>query len=79
MFFKERAAAYERYQCATAFERKYVAGILCVCAAASGIISMFFKECAAASEKVLTTASEGYLKDVLLKENVQLLFRIMST
>ena len=31
MFFKERAAAYERYQCATAFERKCVAGILCVC------------------------------------------------
>ena len=48
---------------------------VCLCVAASGIISMFFKERAAASEKVLTTASEGYLKDLLRKENVQLLFR----
>ena len=30
------------------------------CMAASGNISMFFKECAVASEKILTTASEIY-------------------
>ena len=36
------------------------------CLAASGNISMFFKECATASEKIL-------------RKNVQLLLRIMST
>ena len=33
------------------------------CVAASGNISMFFKECAATSEKILTTASEKILKE----------------
>ena len=44
------------------------------CVAASGNISMFFKERATASEKILR-------KNVplLLKENVQLLLGIMST
>ena len=42
--------------------------------AASGNISMFFKERAAASEKILRKNVR-----LLLKENVQLLLRIMST
>ena len=29
IFFKERVAAYERYQCATSFERKCAADIFC--------------------------------------------------
>ena len=54
------------------------------CVAPSRNISMFFKERAAASEK--TTASEIYLKEKMyfrrisiLRENVQLLLKIMST
>ena len=45
--------------------------IFFVFVAASRNISMFFNERAAASEKILTTASE--------RKNVQLLLRIMST
>ena len=45
MFFKERAAAYERYQCATAFERKYVAGILCVCSCFWNHFNVFQRVC----------------------------------
>ena len=59
MFFKERAAASERYQWTTASERKCAADIF-LCVAASRNISMFFNERAAASEKILTTASEIY-------------------
>ena len=44
------------------------------CMAASGNISMFFKERATASEKILRKNVR-----LLLKENVQLLLRIMST
>ena len=44
------------------------------CVTASGNISMFFKERAAASEKILRKNVR-----LLLKENVQLLLRIMST
>ena len=57
--------------------------IFSVCVAASRNISIFFNERAAASEKILTTASEIYQKKnerLILKENLQLLFhRIMST
>ena len=73
MFFKERAAASERYQWTTASERKCVTDIFFVCVAASRNISMFFDERAAASEKIL--------KQLLLKsiKNVRPLLRIMST
>ena len=40
--------------------------IFFVCVAASRNISMFFNECATASKKILTTASEIYL----LKEKI---------
>ena len=57
--------------------------IFSVCVAASRNISIFFNERAAASEKILTTASEIYQKKnvrLILKENLQLLFhKIMST
>ena len=43
----------------TAFERKCAADYFCV-ATASRNISMFLNERAAASEKILTTASEIY-------------------
>ena len=58
------------------------------CVAASENISMFFNERAAASEKILTTASEIYWKKKcatasekisILRKNVQLLLRIMFT
>ena len=54
--------------CATASERKCAADIFYVedCVAASGNISMFFNERGAASEKIL-------------RKNMQLLLRIMST
>ena len=42
LFFKERAAASERYQWTTASERKCAADIF-LCVAASRNISMFFK------------------------------------
>ena len=60
MFLEERAAASERYQWTTAFERKCAADFffVCVYVAASRNISMIFDERAAASEKILTTASE---------------------
>ena len=71
MFIKERLAASERYQCATASERKCAAGIFFVCVAASGNISMFFKECAAASEIIV-------MKIIILKES-QLSWEIWAT
>ena len=71
MFIKERLAASERYQCATASERKCAADIFFVCVAASGNISMFFKERAAASEIIV-------MKIVVLKES-QLSWEIWAT
>ena len=59
IFFNERAAASERYQCATASEKKCAADIF-MFVAASKCISMIFNERAAASEKILTTASKSY-------------------
>ena len=70
MFIKERLAASERYQCATASERKCAADIF-LCVAASGNISMFFKERAAASEIIV-------MKIVILKES-QLSWEIWAT
>ena len=54
MFFKERAAASERYQCAPASERKCAADIFFIlsnCVAASENNLMFFKEHAAVCER----------------------------
>ena len=70
IFLKERAAASQR-KCATSSERKSAADILRVFVAASENISCFLR-----NVRLL-------LKDInvqlLLKDNVQLLFRIMST
>ena len=76
IFFNEHYAASERYQCATASERKCAADIFYVEANVWLFLKTFhvFNECVAASEKILTTASESYEKN-----NVQLLLRIMST
>ena len=57
MFFKERAAAFERYQCATASERKCAADIF-FCLWLLLETFFVFKERAATSEKILTTAFE---------------------
>ena len=59
IFFKEHAAASERYQWTTASERKCAADIF-LCVAASRNISLFFNERVAASKKILTTAFEIY-------------------
>ena len=56
-FLRNEWMLLERYQCATASERKCAADIF-LGVAASGNILMFFNECAAASKKILTTASE---------------------
>ena len=75
MFLKERAAASERYQCATAFERKCADDIF-LCVDASRNIEMFFNVHAAASKKILTIASEIHLS----KEKMCTCFlEIMST
>ena len=59
-FLKNVRLLLRGYQRTTASERKCAADILCVCVAASTNISMFFNERAAASKKILTTASEIY-------------------
>ena len=61
MFFKERAAAFERYQWTTVFKRKCGADIFFLYVAAFKNISMFFNESAAASEKVLKEYSDETL------------------
>ena len=70
MFFKERPAVSKRYQYVAASERKCAADIF-VCVAALENISCFLRNI-----RLL-------LKDInvrlLLKEDVQLLLRIMST
>ena len=60
MFFKKRAAASERYHWTTTSERKWVADIFYVCGCFWKHFNVF-NERAAASEKILTTASEIYL------------------
>ena len=60
----------KRYQCATAFEEN-VQLIFFLCVAASGNISLFFKERAAASEK--------YYRLLLKEKNVQLRLKIVPT
>ena len=54
IFFKERAAASERYQ-STLLLKENVQLIFFLCVAPSRNILMFFNERAAASEKILTT------------------------
>ena len=59
MFSKERVAASERYQWRNASERKCAADISFLCGCPYKHFNVF-NERAAASEKILTTASEIY-------------------